>query len=200
MQTLVYSSPSLKSKPFPVTTNKAKKLITGDMLARMDDVDNTELINGEIVHHMPTSHRHSVIEATVAISIGAYLLDNRIGRVLTGETGVYTRRNPDSIRAMDAAYISNERYALVQSRSFLDVAPELIVEVMSPADRWSDVHEKIAEYFSINALELWIIDPRLEQVHVYTSPTQSKIYGVSDTITTDSILPNFTLPVGRLFE
>lgn len=200
MQTLVHPSPQLRSsKLFPVT-NKAEKLITGDMLAQMEGMDNAELINGKIVHHMPTSHRHSAIEATVAISIGAYLLENRIGRVLTGEAGVYTRRNPDSIRAMDAAYISNERYALVQSHSFLDVAPELIIEVMSPGDRWSDVHEKIAEYFAIEALELWIIDPRLEQIHVYTSPTQSKIYSTADIITTESILPRFTLPVRHLFE
>ena len=36
----------------------------------------------------------------------------------------------------------------VKSQSYLDVAPELIVEVMSPDDAWSNLMEKLDQYFT----------------------------------------------------
>lgn len=89
--------------------------------------------------------------------------------MLSGEVGIFTGRNPDSVCGVDAAFISHERYARVRSHSYLDVYPELLVEVLSPDDSWSDVHEKLAEYFAIDAQMIWVIDPRLEQIHVYRS-------------------------------
>ena len=46
---------------------------------------------------------------------------------------------------------------------FLDVAPELIVEVLSPHDRWSDVMEKLVEYFAIGVQVVWVADPGLKR-------------------------------------
>jgi Uma2 family endonuclease len=48
--------------------------------------------------------------------------------------------------------------AQVKSRSYLDVAPELIVEIMSPDDRWSAVMEKIGEYFKVGVQQVGIAD------------------------------------------
>lgn len=65
------------------------------------------------------------------------------------EVGIYTRRNPDTVRAADGAFISDERYAQPkQTHGFLDVAPDLIVEILSPDDRWSEIKQKLREYFS----------------------------------------------------
>ncbi len=178
---------------------KTSDWLTGEALAKMAHIGRAELVNGEIIKQMPTGHKHGSIEALLAILIGAYLLQNKIGRVLTGETGLYTRRNPDTVRAMDVAYISNERYARVTSASYLDIAPELIIEVMSPGDSWSGVHEKIDEYFAADALQVWIVDPRREQVHVYSSPTNAAIYGAAETIAGGDILPQFSLSVAAIF-
>ena len=65
-----------------------------------------------------------------------------------GGVGLYIRRNPDTVRGADLAYISAERYAKRKQQSgFLDVAQELIVEIMSPDDRWVDVSEKLNRRF-----------------------------------------------------
>ena len=68
----------------------------------------------------------------------------KLGHVLVGEVGIYTNRNPDTVRGADVAYISKDRLAQTQSQSYLDVAPELIVEVLSPGDSWSEVIEKVS--------------------------------------------------------
>ncbi|QLQ07417.1 MAG: hypothetical protein HZY76_16305 [Anaerolineae bacterium] len=46
-----------------------------------------------------------------------------MGKVLVGEVGIYTGRNPDTVRGADVIFISHARLAQVKSASFLDVAP-----------------------------------------------------------------------------
>ena len=149
---------------------------------------------------MPTGHPHGFIENIIGALLYIYLKTNQIGRALTGEVGIYTKRNPDHIRAADVAFISHERLAQAQEDGFLDVAPELVVEIMSPANTWTDAQEKLAEYFAIDVKMVWIVDPQLEQVHVYRSPEQVKLLRKEDALTGEEILPGFTIPLTELFD
>lgn len=179
------------------TTNK--RLITGEELAAMSGMESVELVRGEIVYQMPTSHLHGRIEALIAVLLGIYLRANPIGSLLTGEAGVYTRRNPDTVRGVDVAVISNERLQQISSTSYLDIAPELIVEVMSPKDTWSEVNEKLVEYFEIGVQLVWVIDPRRKLAHVYRSPENVAILRIGDVLTGEDILPGLEIPLSEIF-
>lgn len=176
-----------------------KETMTGPELYEMGDIGPAELVKGEIVELMPTGHPHGYIEAIIAALLVMFVRKQKSGRVLTGEVGVYTERNPDTVRGMDVAFISNERLSQVKSKSYLDVAPELVVEVMSPDDRWSSVQEKLAEYFAIGVKLIWVIDPRLEQVHVYRSLTEVERLTSDDNLTGGEVLPSFEVTVAELF-
>jgi Uma2 family endonuclease len=70
---------------------------------------------------------------------------------LTGEPGFHLERDPDTVRAPDLAFISRARIpAEGVPKSFWNGAPHLVVEVMSPGDRRSEVAEKIAEYLGLH--------------------------------------------------
>ena len=170
------------------------KLIDGEALASMEGIERAELVSGRVIEHMPTGHTHGHIEALIAAFLVMFNLKYKLGRVLTGEAGVYTKRNPDTVRGMDVAFISNERYAQNTSKSFLDIAPEIIVEIMSPDDRWSYVQTKINEYFNINAQEVWVVDPQLQQIHQFTAPDEFKLLTIEDSVQTQ-ILPEFSMPL-----
>jgi Uma2 family endonuclease len=98
------------------------------------------------------------------------------------------------------AFISYERLAQAQETGFLDVAPELIVEIMSPANTWMEAQEKLAEYFAIDVKIVWIIDPQLEQVHIYRSPEQMRLLRKQDTLTGEDILPGFSIALTEIFD
>ena len=176
-----------------------KETITGEELYAMGDIGRTELVKGEIVRLMPTGHPHGYIEVIISALLHYFVMKRKLGRVLGGEVGLYTRRNPDTVRGMDVAFISNERLAKVTSKSFLDVAPELVVEVMSPDDRWSIVQEKLAEYFAVGVQLIWVVDPRLEEVHVYRSLTDVERLTSKDILTGGVILSGFEVAVTDLF-
>ena len=185
--------------PVKTSSSSPPSLITGEELAAMGDIGRTELVKGEIIHLMPTGHPHGFYEVNLATFLNVFVRTHQLGRVLGGEVGIYTHRQPDTVRGADVAFISHERLAQVQSKSFLDVCPELIVEVMSPDDAWSEVHEKLEEYFAVGAKLLWVVDPRRQRVQVYHSLTDLEILTAQDTLTGGEVLPGFQVPVAELF-
>ncbi len=170
--------------------------MTGEELFKLGDIGRAELVKGVLVHKPPAWYIHGYVEVNFAVALDTIVQQHKLGRILTGEVGIYTERDPDTVRGADVIFISNERMAQVQSQSYLDVAPELIVEVLSPDDRWYDVNDKLAEYFNIGVQVVWIADPRRRQVHVYRSLTEVEIFGVDDTLSGGEVLPGF--PIGTL--
>lgn len=183
-----------------VPTAVAPPPLTAAELYHMGDIGPSELINGEIVTQMPTGHPHAFIESMLAFFLNLFMRQHKIGRILTGEVGIVTKRQPDSIRAADVAFISHERLALTQTEGYLDVAPELVVEIMSPGNAWSDMQEKLAEYFAIGVQMIWVVDPRLEQVHVYRSLEQVRLLRKQDTLPGEDVLPGFAVALVDIFD
>ncbi len=176
-----------------------QSLVTGEALAAMGDIGRSELVEGKIIMRSPTGWPHGKCERRFGHALGSFVDERHLGAVLVGEVGIYTRRDPDTVRGADVIFISNERLAQLKSTSFLDVAPELIVEIMSPDDRWSEVRQKIREYFAIGARLVWVADPSDKTVSVYRSPTEVRVLAESDRLTGEEVLPGFSVPVASLF-
>lgn len=190
---------SVQTKEKPATTAAQQRPITGEELYRMGDIGPAELVQGEIIRHMPTGHPHGFIENLIAFFLTLFVRESKSGRVLTGEVGIYTQRNPDTVRAADIAFISHERYAQTPPTGYLETAPELVVEIMSPSNTWSEVHEKLAEYFAIGVTLVWVVDPQLEQVHVYRALDEVTLLQKTDALSGGDVLPGFTAPLSEIF-
>ena len=89
---------------------------------------------------------------------------------------------------------------LKQKGGYLDVAPELVVEIMSPSDRGSDVKQKLREYFSIGVRLVWVADPTDRTVEAYRSLTDLREFKEAENLTGDEVLPGFSVSVASLFE
>ncbi len=176
------------------------RLITGDELLVMGDIGLCELIDGRIVPMAPTGSEHGMVEINVAWHLKSFVQPRQLGWVTGGETGIYTRRAPDRVRGIDVAFISRGRLPQSPPKGFLTVAPELIVEVMSPDDRWQDVRQKLEEYFAIGTERVWIVEPENRAVLVYSSPVQVRRLSEADTLEGEGVLEGFSLPVASIFE
>jgi Uma2 family endonuclease len=181
------------------TTAQLTEPITGEMLFKLGDIGPSELVRGEIVYMSPTGHLHGFLESKFDRALGAFVHQHKLGRVFVGEVGIYTQRNPDTVRAADVAFISQERWLQVQSKSYLDIAPDLVVEILSPDDAWSEVMEKLEEYFAIGTLSVWIADPKREQIYVYHSLTEVQRFSGGEVLADEKVLPGFSISVAELF-
>jgi Uma2 family endonuclease len=183
-----------------VTAPPKTKLITGKELLAMGDIGPCELLDGRIVPISLTGGQHAILESNLSRRLGNFVADRKLGWVLVGEVGVYTRHNPDRVRGADVAFISKERAAGRPSQGFLETAPELVVEILSPDDRRQDVQQKLEEYFSIDVRWVWIVEPENRTVLVYRSNAQVRKLSEADTLVGEGVLEEFSLPVADLFE
>jgi Uma2 family endonuclease len=176
------------------------RLFTGEELAVMRNVGPCELVNGRIMPMTPTGDEHGAIEANIAAELRVYARDHNVGKVRSGEVGVYVHRNPDTVRAADVLFISHEQYARKTTSVFLDVAPELIVEILSPSDSWTEVTQKLRDYFALGVRLVWVVDPAARTIYAYRSLTDIREFTANDVLSGDDILSGFSAPVARLFE
>jgi Uma2 family endonuclease len=176
-----------------------ERLMTGEELARRPDL-HCELVDGRVVPMPMTGHVHATIELRLGAKLVAYADASGRGIAMGGEAGIYTQHDPDTVRGADALFISHERYARRGPYTFLDVAPELVVEIQSPDDRPGEAMKKIREYLSAGVDRVWYVDPRRRQVRTYRSPEQVETLGMGDTLLDEEILPGFSLTLAELFR
>lgn len=175
--------------------------VTGDELLRMPGRNPCELVAGRIVSMTPTSPTHGRIEVNVAAALKQFLRTRDLGVVMAGEVGVFTGRNPDTVRAPDVLFLSHERDARRTSRhGFLDVAPELAVEILSPTDRPDQVRRKLGEYFAAGVRLVWVIDPAARTVRVHRGGGEPRSLACGEVLTGADVLPGFRMPVDDVFE
>ncbi len=174
-------------------------LMTGEELLHRPDLNPCELVNGRVVPTMPTGDEPADVEAELGMSLRAYGRETGRGRAVGGEVGIYIRRNPDTVRAADIVFISKERDLWPRSKGYFEVAPELVVEVLSPDDRMSRVREKLRDYFSAGVQVVWVVDPTLRRVLVHRSLTDVTVLNDRQTLTEEELLPGFSVPVSDLF-
>jgi len=176
------------------------KLVSGEELYARGDVGPCELIDGRISKMTPTGDQHGAIEANIAAELMAFVRSQDLGKVRVGEVGIYTSRDPDTVRAADVLFISNERYAKRQTPGFFDIAPDLVVEILSPNDRWSEVTQKLREYFDVGVRLVWVVDPAARSVFSYRSLTDMREFGEQSELPGDDVLPGLSIPVSQLLE
>jgi Uma2 family endonuclease len=181
-----------------IATLPETKLITGEELLEMGDIGPCELIDGRIIPMAPTGGEHGNIESNLTSELRVFVRQRQLGWVMSGEVGIYTRRNPDRVRGADVLFISKER-AAERPAGFLKTAPDLVVEVISPTDRWQDMQQKIEEYFAIGVHWIWVVEPENRVVRVYQSPTQVQKLTEDEILTGEGILTGFTLSVAEIF-
>jgi Uma2 family endonuclease len=174
------------------------KVITGEELLAMGDIGPCELIDGRIVFMTPTGFEHGYIESNLTTSLRSFVSARKLGWVTSGKVGVMIRRNPDRVRGADIAFISSERLPDLP-KGFLTVAPDLVVEIMSPDDRWQSVHEKLGEYFSIGVTWVWVVEPPYRRVRVFRSPTEVEDLDAEDFLLGEDVLEGFVVKVADLF-
>jgi len=180
--------------------NTRESLMTADELARRPDLEPSELVAGRLIPMSPTGFTHGDLEYELGLELRSWAKKTGRGKVVGGEVGIFVRRDPDTVRAADILFISQERLARRGPSPYLDVPPELVVEVLSPDDRWSDVMEKLGDYFAAGVDRVWVVDPRLRKVFAYRSLAEVATLGEADLLQDEQILPGFSVRVADLFR
>jgi Uma2 family endonuclease len=177
----------------------AEKLMTAAEFEELNDDRRTELVRGRVVEMTPPKPTHGRIVFAIARIVGQFIEQHDLGRWF-GEAGVITERDPDSVRALDAAFVSYARLPRDASDDhYSDVAPELVFEVFSPTDRWVEVLDKVAEYLRAGTIVVCIVVPSTRSIQLHRAETPAITLTESDCFELSDILPGFRCQVADFF-
>lgn len=176
--------------------------ITAEQFAtRPDPGYPEELVRGRIVRMTPPGTRHGQICLRMACFLGKYTDEFDLGQAVCNDSGIITQRDPDSVRGADLSYYSYNRIPKGQMPvSYPAVAPELVVEVRSPSDRWTKVLVKVGEYLEAGVGAVCVLDDASRTAQIYEADQPVRILNEADELTFPGLLPGFAVAVRRFFE
>lgn len=166
-----------------------------------------EFIDGEVVPKMPTVSLHGKMCKRLFLALLPFEQQG-LGQVFQETTYVLTD-TPDWVtgsRIPDVMFVSNPKLkAFEQSVPDADrkpyiLVPDLVIEVVSPNDKYSDIDEKVTRYLEDGVRLVLVVDPQRQKVAVREAgkPTQLNLTE-ADTLTGGDVLPGFSIPVAQLF-
>lgn len=162
-----------------------------------------ELVDGILVRK-PMGYREEYIAILLIRFLGQYLDVHNIGAIC-GSQGLI-RFLPNLVRLPDVTFTrwdSVEDTADIEDpdTAFLDVVPDLVVEVQSESNTPREMAIKLGEYATAGVKLVWYVDPDAKTVTVYPKGRERgrKVLGEADTLDGGKVLPGFALPVADLF-
>ena len=125
----------------PVTT-------ASQLAALPSDGKRYELVNGVLRGMSPAGGAHGEVAAEILRQVSNRVRHGNLGTTYAAETGFLLRRDPDTVLAPDVAFVSWERLGpSARCPGYIPVAPDLVVEVLSPSDRKPSVNKKVETWF-----------------------------------------------------
>lgn len=175
--------------------------VTAEQLLRMpDDGCRYELVAGEVKKMAPAGWRHGSVGSETHGLLLQHVKQHALGRVFAAETGFLLARNPDTVRAPNAAFVHKDHLpADPPQETFWPGPPDLAVEVVSPGDTVKEVDEKARAWIEAGTRMVWVVNPTWRSVAVYRADAGVKTLAEGDELDGADVVPGFRCSVAELF-
>jgi Uma2 family endonuclease len=158
-----------------------------------------ELDRGEVVEMSSPGELHGFYCWLVVRLLTEYTIRRGTGYLLTNDTGLIIRRNPDTVRGPDVMCFLEAPNLARMSRRHCERVPQLIAEVLSPNDRPGPTNRRIEQYLRRGVPLVWLIDPEDRTVTVYRPNEFHRVVDETEELTGNGVLPDFSCRVADLF-
>ncbi len=180
--------------------DKTKNWTVEDYLLLGEMTTPCQLINGELIMSpAPTPYHQQVLSnlndflKTAAKEAG--------GRVYFSPIDLFI--NEKNVVQPDLLFLSKGKLSFVKRRG-IDGAPDLIVEILSPSNIFTDRNTKMEKYFEFGVDEFWIIDPGNKTLEIYlrgqSNPAVPYLYLAEEGKVTSTVLKNMEFDLKEIFN
>ncbi len=158
-----------------------------------------ELLEGDLLMS-PVGETHSDICMRLGTLLTVFVESRQLGRVYDSSIGY--RLSPKLLLSPDVSFVSNERLDRIRvaPEKFLQGAPDLAVEVLSPSDTATIIEKKLDLYFEHGTEAAWLVDPQRKAVSVYTLDGITRLTKLADVLAGGKVLRGFKCRLSRLFR
>ena len=184
------------------TSSTVTKPLTADDLLRLySEGLRGELVQGEFRATMSAGVTHGKVVVNMAGELRSFVRPRRLGSLMGSDTGVLLEREPDTVRELDIAYISDEKMPIgAEVPGYSQVVPDLVVEVASPRDTLQQVEDKAQMWLSYGVRLVWTVYPSTRTVNVYPENSARFTLTEDDVLDGGDVLPGFLWEVSDIFD
>ncbi|MGB8691697.1 MAG: Uma2 family endonuclease [Microcoleus sp.] len=183
------------------TPAEEKVWTDAEFMALNRDGHRYEIVNGELIDMGNSGAKHGYVCSILMILLGGYVHIQKLGAMFDSSTAF--KMKSGNKRSPDVSFMAKERLQGLDDLpdGFLEGAPDLAVEILSPSNTVAEIHDKLVEYFENGSRLVWVIHPKEQYVLVYRSSQEpDRLLKSADSLDGEEIVPGFTLPVAELFQ
>lgn len=148
----------------PIEKIDKEKSYTYKDYAKLPEGSPYQLIGGELVMTPSPVPYHQIISMRMEYELLKFVEERKLGIILDAPIDVYL--SEEETYKPDIIFISNDRLNIIGEKK-IESAPDLIVEILSPATAYYDLRHKKRIYESSGVKEFWVMDPMEKSIEVY---------------------------------
>jgi Uma2 family endonuclease len=148
----------------------------------------------------PTGGETGKRNANLILQLAIWNQQAKLGEVFDSSTG-YKLPNGAN-RSPDVSWIQQERWDSLtseQKEKFIPLAPDFVLELMSPTDYLVNTQAKMQEYLENKVKLGWLINPQAKQVEIYRLEREVELLNSPQFISGEDVLPGFVLDLTGIF-
>lgn len=159
-----------------------------------------QLVEGELIMSPAPNLYHQTVTGNIYVLLRQHVTAASLGRVYLAPCDVYL--SPHDVVQPDVLFVTQARTGIL-TEDGVHGAPDLVIEVLSPATAHLDARPKHLLYARHGVKELWLVDPLLLQVQIYdfardmAKPVQ--LVDESENFAT-GLLPGLIIPAAEVFK
>ena len=189
-------------------TTKVRSLTFEEWLRLPETREHYEVIDGVMYMSPGATVFHQRIMRRIERPLSDFVESNGLGEVFTPPLDLLIRQEPLRTRQPDVLFLSAQRKVIggpdeAIATKFLDVPPDIVVEILSPSETQSVLGAKLRDFQAIGVPECWLFDPveRTASVVDLTGqdPRVVVTYGATESLRSN-LLPGFELNLSEIFS
>lgn len=148
----------------PIVVEIQKRFHAEDLFAPGFPEKFVELIEGELIVMTPSGWDHNEIAYHFVKLFDKFCETHPGLHFAVDNTGFLLQRDPDVMLCPDAALF---KWRPRGKRPWMEFAPEIAVEVLSPSNSPAEVSYKRQKYFEAGSEQVWIALPEIQTLEFY---------------------------------
>jgi Uma2 family endonuclease len=164
------------------------------------DVKFERNARGDLLIMAPTGGETGQSNANLTADFVIWNRKSQLGSVFDSSTGFKLPNGAN--RSPDVAWVRRDRWDALtpdQRKRFPPIAPDFVLELMSPTDTLQETQAKMREYIE-NGVKLgWLLNAETKRVEIYRPSEDVEILDAPKTLSGEDVLPEFTLNLDSIW-
>jgi len=169
-----------------------------DLLA-MPDGKSYELVGGQLVERNMGAES-SYVGGELYFRLRLHCRDRELGLVWPADNGFQCfAHEPGLVRKPDVSFVRHGRLPGDKPpEGWVQIHPDLAVEVVSPNDSFDKLEEKLDDYEKAGVPLVWVISLKSRRIIVYRSNGSVSRLREDDDLSGEDVIPGFRCPIREI--